>query len=401
MYIIISMVVLTGGAAVVVATPPSYTVTVLQDPPGIATTSPIAVNGNGEVVGSIFNTATGFFDGARWDSDGSGAVLSEIYNVDIAEALNIRHDGTILAAAVENANIEVQHAAVLAPDKTVTFLPSLAGNTGVVSAAFDMNDKGIVVGRSALVATPFWMSVPNDAVFWEDGAITSIGTLGGFLGTARRINNNNIIIGESNTATSDLPRGFVWDEEFGMAEIPPLEPGEVGFVADINDKKIIVGSATLNGENFACIWNDYVLPPELLETLPGDGQSSASGINNSGHIVGSAATPQGSRARLWMKGKIYDINDLLAEPLSETIISAGAITDNGVILAHTSSLDVVLTPVPCPADFDNTGNVGVPDLLELLGNWGACEDCPADLDGDDTVGVSDLLELLGDWGACV
>ncbi len=27
---------------------------------------------------------------------------------------------------------------------------------------------------------------------------------------------------------------------------------------------------------------------------------------------------------------------------------------------------------PCPADFDNTGDVGVKDLLVLLGNWGPC-----------------------------
>ena len=27
---------------------------------------------------------------------------------------------------------------------------------------------------------------------------------------------------------------------------------------------------------------------------------------------------------------------------------------------------------PCPADFDNSGDVGVKDLLVLLGNWGPC-----------------------------
>jgi hypothetical protein len=26
-------------------------------------------------------------------------------------------------------------------------------------------------------------------------------------------------------------------------------------------------------------------------------------------------------------------------------------------------------PIPCPADFDNTGDVGVFDLLFLLANW--------------------------------
>ena len=58
---------------------------------------------------------------------------------------------------------------------------------------------------------------------------------------------------------------------------------------------------------------------------------------------------------------------------------------------------------PCPADFDNSGDVGVKDLLFLLGAWGPCPkkgDCPADFDEDSAVGVKDLLFLLGTWGPC-
>ena len=58
---------------------------------------------------------------------------------------------------------------------------------------------------------------------------------------------------------------------------------------------------------------------------------------------------------------------------------------------------------PCPADFDNSGDVGVKDLLFLLGTWGPCPpkgDCPADFDNSGDVGVKDLLFLLGAWGPC-
>ena len=54
-------------------------------------------------------------------------------------------------------------------------------------------------------------------------------------------------------------------------------------------------------------------------------------------------------------------------------------------------------------DVDNTGAVGVPDLLSLLGSWGPCPpkaDCPADFDNSNDVGVKDLLILLGNWGPC-
>ncbi len=54
------------------------------------------------------------------------------------------------------------------------------------------------------------------------------------------------------------------------------------------------------------------------------------------------------------------------------------------------------------ADLDGDGQVGVKDLLILLGSWGPCPDppecCPADIDGDGQVGVKDLLNLLGQWG---
>ncbi len=55
---------------------------------------------------------------------------------------------------------------------------------------------------------------------------------------------------------------------------------------------------------------------------------------------------------------------------------------------------------PCPADLDGSGDVGVKDLLVLLGDWGPCKNCPADFDGSGDVGVKDLLVLLGAWGPC-
>ncbi|MCH7849740.1 MAG: hypothetical protein IIB53_15440 [Planctomycetes bacterium] len=57
----------------------------------------------------------------------------------------------------------------------------------------------------------------------------------------------------------------------------------------------------------------------------------------------------------------------------------------------------------CPWDLDDSNNVGVKDLLILLGTWGPCPkkgDCPADFDDSNDVGVKDLLILLGAWGPC-
>ncbi len=55
---------------------------------------------------------------------------------------------------------------------------------------------------------------------------------------------------------------------------------------------------------------------------------------------------------------------------------------------------------PCPADLDSDGQIGVTDLLVLLGAWGTDPGGPPDLDGDGDVGVTDLLALLAGWGPC-
>ncbi len=89
---------------------------------------------------------------------------------------------------------------------------------------------------------------------------------------------------------------------------------------------------------------------------------------------------------------------------------AFAISDDGRYLIFEATLPGSLTGaflidfgLPCPADFDDSGDVGVKDLLFLLGTWGPCPkkgDCLADFDEDGAVGVKDLLFLLGVWGPC-
>ncbi len=60
-----------------------------------------------------------------------------------------------------------------------------------------------------------------------------------------------------------------------------------------------------------------------------------------------------------------------------------------------------ITVSSCPADLDGSDDVGVPDLLLLLAQWGPCPpNCFADMNGDGAVNVPDLLQLLAAWGMC-
>ncbi|MCH8151805.1 MAG: hypothetical protein IH830_05480 [Planctomycetes bacterium] len=54
----------------------------------------------------------------------------------------------------------------------------------------------------------------------------------------------------------------------------------------------------------------------------------------------------------------------------------------------------------CPWDLDDSGGVGILDLLALLAAWGANPQGPPDFDNDGNVGILDLLTLLVNWGPC-
>ena len=59
-----------------------------------------------------------------------------------------------------------------------------------------------------------------------------------------------------------------------------------------------------------------------------------------------------------------------------------------------------ICPNDCPGDVDGNGEVGVDDLLWLLGEYATdCSGgCDSDLDGNGEVNVDDLLALLGYYG---
>jgi hypothetical protein len=55
----------------------------------------------------------------------------------------------------------------------------------------------------------------------------------------------------------------------------------------------------------------------------------------------------------------------------------------------------------CPADIDDSGDVGFADILAIIGAWGPCAGaCPEDLNGNGAVDFGDILVAIGAWGAC-
>ncbi len=186
-------------------------------------------------------------------------------------------------------------AVIYQPNKnTVTPLAPLPGDPD--SAATAINDHGVAVGISGLCSNAVGGDSAQHAVLWENGAPMDIGNLGGVAwNTPTAINNHGTVVGFSDlpgdSAATPNYHAFLWTKNGGITD---------------------------------------------LGTLPGDNISIAWGINESGQVVGQSIGPNGSRAFLWQKGVMTDLNTLVAQgPLS--LVYANDINDASEIVGGASN----------------------------------------------------------------
>ncbi len=187
--------------------------------------------------------------------------------------------------------------------------------TGVTSRAYDINDKGLIVGEAQ-----FEICCPEIPTLWLDGEpIRLVPELNRPQGIASGVNEQSHIVGFYNDL-DDLDTdwfGFLWIDgertDLG-AVIEPAEGWEQLFPWDINEKGQIVGGGIRNG----VIGRAFLMTPISTCQADLDGDD----------IVGTG--------------------DLIA------LLGAWGTDPGG------------------PPDFDGDGNVGTPDLIVLLGAWGEC-----------------------------
>jgi len=127
-------------------------------------------------------------------------------------------------------------------------LGSLPGGYSAFPSGISKN--GLIAGQAINGALDPILGCPEEnAVFWQNGQITNLGTLGGYESGAGMVNSHGQVTGFSGNATPDpyslvglgtQTRAFVWDKTNGMQDIGTLG-GPDAFSPFINERGQVAG----------------------------------------------------------------------------------------------------------------------------------------------------------------
>lgn len=180
--------------------------------------------------------------------------------------------------------------------------PVATGNGFFATTAIATSNDGSVIVGASLNSE----NLIEGFVLQENGNVVGTGDLAGgsFRSFANGVSGDGMtVVGQGITSTNrDL--GFQWTSKFGISALPDLAGGTaLGKALGISiDGTVIVGTGNQTGKNEAAFWRNSGSQILGLGFLPGGEQSSsvARDANYDGSvIVGTSATPNGTRAFRW------------------------------------------------------------------------------------------------------
>lgn len=222
----------------------------------------------------------------------------------------------------------------------MTSLGTLGGTSAV---AHDINNAGQIVGASS-------NGTASRPYIYQNGVMTDLGTLLGTANSTGRgwtINSNGVVAGLSRNAANVTSQATRWVSDgmggYTLTNLTSLGDGTLFSEAiGINDLGWMVGrSYTTPGGSIdrAFLWRDGIGFTDL-EVLPTLAHSRANDINSLGQIVGygsqfsGAPTTGNGAAFLWENGSLQDLNSLIPLGTGWSLRSAESINENGEIAGY-------------------------------------------------------------------
>jgi hypothetical protein len=249
------------------------------------------------------------------------------------------------------------------------------------------------------------------ATRWLGGtALLNLGTTieGAIHNESRDVNESNQYVGATDAETDDQQPGCegpVTATYWSGDNADPFDLGEL-FSETQGTRAMAMNNVALR--QVVGYWGGQ--PPEAGENDP-EGERL---IGNAGLMWEQCTGGEGC-----IDGWKVTVLDQAIKPDSQWLIfEAHDINDNTwiIVLARNPNIEpqrptaTLLTPFNaepfgvCPYDIDDSGAVGVDDMLAVIMGWGPCTPglfCLPDVDGDFIVNVDDLLEVITHWNtAC-
>lgn len=321
-----------SGAWVMAHAAGPYEVTFLHPGAGFDAAAGVAIQANGDVVGYL----------SRTEGGGTATLQAVIWRGGVATVIGPGVAMDVNAAGLVAGNIRETQAWTWSGG-TPALLPTLGGTQ---ASAYGVNDAGTVVGRSSTVDGQL------RPTRWDGGSATALPGTGG--GSAMDINASGQIVGWAAFADPVL-RPAIWNGQ-QVTALPTLG-GDSGIAMAINDQGMVVGNSNreAGGARHATLW----VGNQAIALGTRGFSSEAYGINNQGQVVGGNLTGLGQGGRqfgvLWEDGEIFELNDFLGSYRSEWSVSlANDINDAGQIIGSAFGTGgrrsvVVFSPVPEPA----------------------------------------------------
>lgn len=386
------------------ALPPSVIVREIPDLGGIES-SANAISDSGFVVGSIrlSNSQTIAFRFRNGNLENLGTLGETTFS----QALGVNDAGDVVgeAANVSNFNGSTQRGwLVLASSPSQALEPLSAPGTTVLQG-YDITNNGIVLGTAnrgsgqGIYAYTWNQSGANPVTQPPNIACT--------FAFGRGVNILGNVVGyiTANACTDHEPFFTTQDTTILL----PTLGGRNSDAMDINDNNVIVGqSQTSDGKYRAVVWNFNQQTSQWEVTRlpsPVDRSSYALAINNSGDIVGYYLMANNrAAAAIWRDGIFYDLTTVSQTPGYRPIIATD-INNLGQISAQgftpTAQLRALLLNPFCIGDFNADGGVDGRDIGDFFQVWETGDDL-ADTNLDGSIDGQDVQRFFERWerGEC-
>ena len=217
----------------------------------------IDINDRGQILGVSFTNSTPqpttgvpTFDGFLWENGKMIDIPDPLGGTQLSPYYLSKRGQVIGDANLAGDNFEQARHPFLWEGGTFTDLGTFGGTIG---DAFKINDAGQIIGDAGFADTTY------HAALWQNGSIADLGTIGDDLcSLALDINSRGQAVGWSGVCDESAPRPFLWDKSAGMVDLNTLISPDSGiyvfWASNINDRGEIAAEGLLpSGDTHAVL----------------------------------------------------------------------------------------------------------------------------------------------------